>query len=172
MIRIIAFALSYIIISAISFYSAWSWKSAISNYELLEQMNAVNDANIAAIEAEKKVIAEKEKNYYSKRQIEIAKNQEAKENEQQKTEIRVKYVSEDINANNCGFSSAGVYVWNTSASCDSLPETDTSRSINYGGPITARNSEIARAAQISFSRHCSAIRQINELKTYIREKCI
>jgi hypothetical protein len=167
-ITLISAALAF----AIGFGSAWSWQGSNKDAALLEQLQAAQDSIDAEIEKNKQLRDLRDEKYQTQRKLELSNRQRDAAHEETVTEIREVYITQDANATDCGLSASGVRVWNSAANGSGLPETESARPGVDGSAIVARNSEITRAATVSFKRHWAAIRQVEELQGYIMAECL
>lgn len=87
-------------------------------------------------------------------------------------EERVKYITQDPNAHNCGFNDRGVCVWNQAAAGGGVSETQGPACTSDGEAIAASNADIQTAGAITMQRHHACILQVEELQQYVCDEVL
>ncbi len=162
-------------ISAVCFlagaWSGWTIQGGIKDRIIVDQMVATAEAVQVQVEKQKTIQATRAARWQLSQELAAANQAAAAQHNQKVTEARVEYVTEDVNASNCGFSIRGVHVWNQAARGGGMFTSTPPSAVDNAGSITADNAQIVTAAEISFARHWDAIRQVDQLRAWILDQC-
>lgn len=169
---IIAFVAGIAFGAAASGTAAWKVQGALKDAKINIMVAAALEAVEERAKKDKAIRALKDEQTRLNADLAVARDAAKIVHYETVTEERIKYVTTDPNATDCGLSYNGLCFWNKAAAGGRLPETCTPQPTLDASAIAASNAAIAASAELSFKRHWDAINQVEDLQNYIVVECL